>query len=910
MLDSTTAPSFPEPVPPPPDGSPRGAYVPAQKSPDEELDAQSRKSRRDYVPLKEYLNNIADYASRTTNNEHNRARRQKIAKMRKMYLGDQIIGWDSERNIWVNRKKPGDALYIDPVLATFISIIAAQIVKSRPVLKVTARAEEQVDKQEAAKYFEEMLKDARPALHDQHALQRETIFNLLLSGEAYRFTYFDESVEGKGHQKPKFDVKVIKETPLAWKCPVCPAGGELAELATQQNLTHTTPEGVPSPIPTEPIKGQDAVLSDPHPEAGNLPDPNAAQNAETYRCPECDHPRVNLFGGNQFTAAVEAGTEWNQIGDVNVDFADALEMTVLGAKDNISEALVVVRDRLLPRCVLEMMYPEADLPPTSVPEHLRYQQILAGMDTGDAKSASGDNSHTYTGSEAFELLHFQEIWMNPAVYHGYVSPRNEPLRNGAMLEKGDRLARHVARGCYFARVGKTIVELYEQNIKDCWTHAVNSVGEDFHGCGEWDLMPLQEQKNELRSLQFSSIMLDSVRPLLRRSNSGIGEIPNRPGAIIDVKNLESDKPMVGYALDRVPGAGSVPDAYVLEEKLAGAMQQRSGAFSATTDLPDAKLLGTATGISVVAEHAVGRRAPSLALRSQMEVEQAYQIGELRRLYWTEAMYHNLDKRVGGDAGKWFRESDIRRDFVIEVVPESFMPQSDAQKRSDFNSFLEIVLPLANGDPSVMKRIRNRAEELYGRGFDLENYQIEKVEAQIRLERVRQIADFFENESGQAVYDALKMPLAQMVATVLKSAAEFLKLVDAPEINPQTGLAEDNHFESLPLDTFLDRHAEYIEFYNDWLKSSAGRESTSFVRACVRALAVAHREAVAKDRADENALAAAAEVPNMEAEMLAGQMQQEQQLENELAANDAQAAQAMEHQAAAQALGMGEQNDEK
>lgn len=905
---------MPEPVQPPPDGSPRGAYVPARPSPDEQLEQQDQRRRREFVPLKEYLNNIADFASRIAGSDANRERRRKTAKMRSFYLGNQVVQWDAEHNIWRSTKKPGDALYIDPVLATFIDIIAAQIVKSRPVKKVRARAEEQVEKQEAAKYFEEMLKDANPQLHDQHALQRETKMNLLLGGEAYRFTWFDEKVEGKGHLKTKFDLKIIKETPKSWICPECTAGGSLEDLLTKQNLTNNSPEGVPTDNPVEPIKGQDAALQDPNPEANHLPDPNAVQNAETYRCPDCDFPRVRIFGGNQFKAAIENGTEWNQVGDVNVDFADCLEMTVIGAKDNISEALIVMRERLLPRCVLEMLYAAQDLPSTNMPAHLRYQLISAGLENASAdKGWQQDSAHTFTGTEGFEMLHFQELWLAPAVYWGYTSPRTEPLRNGAQLEKGGRLADHCERGIYFARIGKTVVDLYEQSVKDCWTHAVNSVSDSFHGAGEWDLMPLQEQKNELRSLQFVSIMSDSTRPLLIRASSGIGNIPNRPGAQISVQNIEADKPMVGYAIDRVPGAGSIPDAYALDDKLSGNMQQRTGAFSTTTDLPDLKAAGTATGMSILSDQATGRRAPALALRSQMEVEQAYQIGEQRQRYWTEQMYTALDKRVGGDAGKWFRESDIRRDFVIEVVPESYMPQTDAQKKSDFEQFVALVAPMAGGDPAVLKSIRQRGEELFGRGFDLENFQIEKVEAAVRLEVIRQIADYLETQSGAAVMDALGLPIQQQVFVVLKEAARKLKLVDAPEMVEQvdeTGavslVPKPNHYEDLPLDTFLDRHAEYIEFYNDWLKSSAGRESSSFVRACVRSLAAAHREATAKDKADENALIAASEVPNAEAEMLLGAAQQEQQLEQQLTANDATALQQAEHMAAAQALGMGEQ----
>lgn len=845
----------------PPDNLARGSLVPVKAAPDEDR----QKPVRQFLPVKQYLNNIADHAVSIGNNSASRERRRKIAKMRMMYEGDQIIRWDDERQIYVNKKKAGDALYIDPVLATFIDIITAQVAKSRSTLKVLPRAEEKIQKQQAAKYAGEVLSDANKQLVNARSTQREIKYGFLLSGEAYRYTFFDKSVAGRGVERPKFGVKVTRQTPEAWYCPGCSASGLTGEL-----------------------KSKDAPDADPTEEGANLPDEQSTTAKAAARCPECDFPRVSKIGGRTFNATVSSGTEWENVGDANCEFIDPLEMTVVGAGDHIADALVVLRDRLIPRCVLESIYPDKVLPSTSTPNNLRYQQAA-----GEGEGGGGSDNQTFGGGEAFEMLHFQEVWLNHAVYDGYESPQPETLENGQKLDKGEKLLDNASSGLYYARVGKTLVDIYELAVRDCLTHAVNSVTSSFHGAGEWDLMPQQEQKNEIRSMQINGIMLDSFRPLMARSGAiDATKIPNKAGAIIKVNNLGEDKPL-SYALDRVPGGGSIPDAYMLDDKLAGGMQQRSGAFSSTTDLPDAKLLGTATGVATLAEHAVGRRAPMLALRAEMEKEQAYQILELRQKYWRASMYDALDRKVGGDAGRWFRESNIRRDFLVEVVPESFMPQTDAQMAANFDHLMSMMPILAGSDPSILKKMTTRALELFGRGFELDSYQTEKVEAAIRLERVRQIADFFERESGLPVIDNEGNPVEDFINTVLQETAKHTKTVRVQSATQKlTGGTSEQLFH-MPLDVLLDNHGEFIEQYAEWLKSSEGREASLFVRACVRTLIQRHKEAILEDTIEQKTEANLAQIPDQQAQMVANQTAHEQQLSNQLEAGDAQANQALE-----------------
>ena len=239
-----------------------------------------------------------------------------------------------------------------------------------------------------------------------------------------------------------------------------------------------------------------------------------------------------------------------------------------------------------------------------------------------------------------------------------------------------------------------------------------------------------------------------------------------PNGIIPVSNIP-DQARLENAVARVQPGQSVSGAYQLDQTIGQSMQYRTGANTLESGAPD--LVGrnkTATAVNAAMTQSEGRRGPMLQLRAEMERDQAYQILQLRKDNWPEQMYESLDKKVGGDAGKWFRESVIRRDFKISVIPESWWPQTAEQRKEDLGSLFAVADPQ---NPQIRKALWNRATELYGRGLDLNSYQSDKIEARIRLERLRQVGEFLEKQSGVPVYDQSGDPVVSMVVLVLEKS---------------------------------------------------------------------------------------------------------------------------------------------
>ncbi len=765
--------------------------------PSPEVSASVENEALRFVDFKQYLIKTATTIE-SINADAELERLRLIVKMRKFYSGHQVGYVSKVDNRWVDKKKRGDALYIDPVLASFIDINVSQIVKSRPTIKVTARSAERVDKEQSALYAEELLKDAQQNLFTADFLQREAKIGLQLSGEAYRITWFDQNVKGTEVRVPVTERRSVVPQSGMWSCPACEASGDVDEV----------------------IKGQFA--------------------ANTFTCPKCGYWKVDQMAAEPFETAVIIGYQDVPAGDVRCESPDPLEMKVIGESD-IAYALAVTRDRLIMRGLLESLHKNVKIPSTStVPLKLKYLRDLK-LDSPQA-GLRGDAVESSQGGEQFELLHYKEVWLDVAAYGGYTFQKDTRLpemskpesertlvKAGTKLEDVTNDRGNYRDGAYYVKVGDEILDIYPCDKKKHLVHCVNSIGEGFHGLGEWDLLPLQEQKNTLRSLMFAKEKFDALSPTLVRSAwidpQKLAQARSAPNAIIPVNNIPDEAPLERAAARLQPG-NAVTGAYQLDEIIGQSMQYRTGASTLETGAPD--MIGknrTATAVSAAMTQSEGRRGPMLQLRAEMERQQAYQILTLRKENWPEQMYEALDKKIGGDAGKWFRQSEVYRDFKIEIVPESWWPQTAEQRKDDLAALYAVADP-TNGQ--VRKALWARATELHGRGLDLNAYQSDKIEARIRLERMRQVAEFIEKGSGVPVYDPSGAPVDSMVLLAIEKARLIPEL---PVVDAQG--------EPICTNPILDRHDEYIESYSTWLLTSEGRSTSAFVRAVIARVIVKH-----------------------------------------------------------------------
>lgn len=867
-------------VAPNPDGGNRGELVPVDKSEPKDRSSDALRDNEEFIRELNRLASYVDAQGQQSKLEH----RRKTVKLRNQICGN-YLGFVDDTGKWIDKSDDADGLYYDPETATYVDVLVASIVKSRPVMRARAKQEEKIDKRETAKVAQIIL-DSSKENGGAKKTQKEVKLNLIAAGETYRYTYFNPEKQGHGFDETVYQPFIVGANETIWYCPLCNHNGKVSRAAQEEPVTEALIETGEAVEMENSAEQRFAAALESVEEAGK--EPEAEQIPDS--CPNCEFSNLKSFQRKSLNLKLKRGTNYKNIGDVESEFVDPLEMTVFGECDSIADALAVQRNRTLPRCVLEDVFEDAELPTIKIPYYLR-KNSDAG--TGELGNSEG------TGGREFEPLHFQETWLSPAVYSRKKFPQDTRLKNGAVIRKGTRWRDAFPHGLYFARVGEKVVNDYGQAIGDCWSHSVNSVSEGFHGIGEWDLSAMQDQLNEVSSMKMNSLLYDSTSPLVVRSKylQG-GQLKNKFGLIIPVGDdypLEHD---INNIARRVPTSPGIPEAYSLAEDLRSRMVNRTGAMTSQSGgMADMQAVSkTATGYQLWYEHTLGRRAPMLALRAEMEVEQAYQILELKQKYWCAAMLEFAEKETGAEAVKWFLNCDIRRDIVIEIVPDSWMPQTETQKKVEFREFLEIIAPLIEAKPEIVDGILSKVSDLY-RSFDLTEHQSDTTEAQIRIERIFEIAEFVEKSAERMqIPSALPeqnpqtgtfalVPNPYLINAVMNNAAQVLKIVHA----------ENDSFKSYPVDLMFDDHAEFEKVYTKYLKTGEGRRASGFVRACVNHLAIAHRKASFELLREIKRLGLAAEEPQMQAEQVMANAAHQQQLSE----NEDVHAQALEQQGEAQ-----------
>jgi hypothetical protein len=810
---------------PPPPGLTHGELVPVNEG-----DAQARideTKTRQFVDLEQYLNNLDRRVNQITG-ESGIERQRLITKMRRFYQGDFFIRFN-RNNVVEHKKKQSDALYADPVLSAFIDTNVSTRLKSKPSLNFSAKSEDRVDKEEAASYAKQLYEDAAQNIFTAQVRERENK-DLELTGDSFCVLYFDPQAKGTEIKVPTTEKRMIKPSFNSYYCPEC---GKMEKVG----------------------------------------------ESEQVFCGGCGNTDIVLQGAESFEAEVETGFKMVPAGDVRAMFPDPIAVKVIGSKGKIADALVVCWDALVLRGVLEAYYPNQIF-------NRGGDYSSAVQQQEETRRLTSDDTKERVGGEQFEPLEVKRRWLSPLLYGGYTFPKETKLPNGKAIEAGTKMSDLYPDGVFYCLQGGKLIDIYPQTIASTWSHTPNLTSEGFHGLGSWDLIPLQEMVNELVSLQFAIEMYDSLSPTLYRAGKLPKKIPNKPGVQIPVSNLD-DGQNLNTVMARVQSGGGTSQAAALREQIAGSMQQRYGSWSASgSGAPDIKAASTATGAAIIQENAMGRMAPSLALQAETEVERAYQILELRQQNWPEQMYEKFDCKVGGDAGRWFRECNVRRDIRIEVVPESYYPQTQGRMRAEFGEYLSIAtnLGLIQRDPKIAEALLKRAGELYGRGIELEQYQNDRVEARIRLDRMRQVGSFL--ESKVPVYDGNGQPIKQAVDLALRKS----NLI--PE---EPGAA---------VNTALDRHAEYIENYSAALLTSEGRSFSPFVRAEISKCIELHRQAEVKQAQYLKTLRNEAMIPDKQAEVASRAIDANQQMQ--LQEGQAEQAQQQAQQAAEMQSQQGQQ----
>ncbi len=736
-----------------------------------------------------YLNKIADdFYSRDRENEDRKRQKRRTKRLRRYMTADHN-GTITEGGDWNDLTDTGDEYFADPKLNTYLATIKPELLQAKTRFLVKPKQSNEIKYRRVADFLRENFELWLANASSINKRQREIMWNLLPAGDSYRYLFLNEKKLARMIEKPVAVKKEVKATTGgSWACPICAASGMLSDL-------------------------------------------DMKEESESVICPQCQFEQVKV--NPRITQSFEDVTETEDVPMFDLDFEvpDANEMTVIWTSDEIDEALAVIWTKDMPRCLIQDAFPGKKIPKGNTDTDTN--------DTPDYLSGNDDDKmETNT-----EMVRVQRIWLNRSVYQSAKTTKDEQIAVGEGEEKtlkvpaGSTILKEVFKeGLYFIRAGeKTILQTYEQSIADVWTHSVNEIGHNGYGTGEWEMLELQFQKNEARTNRMQKLLLDSFEPTIERGGF-IDSMPNQPGARIVVNDAPTDMSLDNI-VSRVPAATFPAEATEMERQIDGDMQARLGAMSTgAADLPDMNAVkGTASGYRQYQNHTMERRRPLLQMMAEnLDAKLFYQYWKAFRDYQSPAAAESYFDNYPKEVVEWFFEMDVRRDFEVTVVPNSFMPKTTEQKQMEFQNKYALLLPLYQADPEKAELLEKEINALYG-GESQDEQNEEQTEAQLRLDRVIEAAEAIEKgrtNLGLGVTDANGFVSLQLVHTALAQATKLCKTLQTPA----------DPFPDKPIDVLLDEHEQIIDVYQDYLRSATGRQLSQFTRTVIKALIVVHSQA--------------------------------------------------------------------
>lgn len=736
--------------------------------PPEEQKRKREERRRNYSPLLDYLRKTCDAIDSTDKSERLEIYRTQV-KSHCFYAGRQI-GYVDTYGAWVTSSRPEDQIYIDPQYQSHVDTALVEVARSRTELNCDPVIEDEPALKEAAEYARDRLDDIRKRKMSAAFSLREALF-LILSGTAIRYTYFSTDVEGEVEQVAVTEQREVAATSTE-VCYYC--SGPLQQGAVRE----------------------DGYLNHP--------------------CPHCQGNKGRIVSSPAVKANVVTGWQEVPAGEVVVESVDPAEINVSLHARTVAESPYLHRRRLVMRALLEEKF-ETEIPSTGITdERLKLQRELEG-DPARAGSWVGTNDNhdnhdnpdrngsreTFTGGEQFELVEFDQFWLDPCLYRQYVLPQDAELIIGIKINAGERLIDKFPDGLLIQKVGKKILDLRNESKNKHWSGCPFRIRPtSFYGGGFEHLIPLQEQANTLRSLQFVDVHYNSIRREFINTQTGVtaGDLSNNPEDAVEVDSLDPQYGLANAYMS-ISGQTSLSHTMPLAQEIRGDMQNAAGTFSSTGGAADLKMMGTATGAAIMREMQTNRYSPSLWLRAEMDAEQGYQLLELEQKNWSRERFERMKGKYGERAVETFRQINLRAYIRIEPVPGSWMPQSDVQRVANTEAYVAMLM---NTRQAVPDEVLALAADAYRVPFQAADYSAaERIVAE-NVEKFSAIAAFLESQG-------------------------YADPTYAQVVYEQSGCSPN---------VWLDNFDALREEYKDWHLSDQGRKASPLLKATID-LAVEH-----------------------------------------------------------------------
>jgi hypothetical protein len=685
--------------------------------------------------------------------------------------------------------------------------------------------------------------------------QRQTeLMNMLLYGNYFRLVYYSTDVLGGVARIPLTKTVTVKPAPDSYYCPDCDTSGSAEGLHTGEGVTQ--------------------------PDDGSVSDGTGLDTEDPQMpCLNCGSPNTQITQVPSFQSEVPTGDYQEiKVGDIFTEVVNPMEVHVHLHARNIRQTPYIHRERDVMRCTLKSKFPNASLKSSAgrdsngnpVNAMMRQLESSAGNLTGFEAS----RSTPVDAGSPFEMLSFEQLWLDPAVYADYVTPKDFQTSLGDFFPMGTRLSDVAPSGLYVARVGDEILDLREEDKNLHWSHGVfDLIPSRFFGDGLEDMVELQRQLNEVISLRFENMMANAApatifNPLKIDANQFSG----KPREMSPLQNATPDDDIRKFVM-RLDGAGLDRENFAAEENYKKDMQVLSGAFSVMSGMPDVDV-HTATGMQIVRDAAVSALGPALAIRAGVDVEWSNQVLKLAQKHWTEERFIPFQGKYDASCGTWFSAADVDADFEITAEAGSWMPRTEMETRANLAGFVSpesTGLPLGFLNPQVPADIRQFAAEQYRIPVGLDSDRVQARIAQVRIEKLISMEKLLVQNGliapdmpapveADPITDAQNLAGSQQPAQAAPQVEPDSNVPapdappadsPAPEASPATTQPAPQPIQTpfsalaatisqqIPVKVLVDEHEVFIKFYRDWLTTNDGQAASPLVQHVVEMLIARH-----------------------------------------------------------------------
>lgn len=705
------------------------------------------------------------------------------------YFDNKQYGYVDDQLAWQDFvKDDGEITYTDNAYQYYVQTALTELMRSKPELSFSHVSDSR-NGELIAKVAEMRYRTYRKTIFDSTKLAQEKL-SMLLNGIAARYTYFDKSE--RGEKVPVFGEGQASGSTIS----VC------------------------------------AMCQTPKQDEGECP-----------RCGGTDVATLSSEGGE---FKVITGYEDTMCGHNEWVSVDPLGLTFYLNASTVKESPYIHWKQAVLTEILRAQFPDI-----KITEGLSSPELKDQFDSASASPLGNISAGSDSG-----LSEWTQCWWDVALYGQYKSTQPIRLRSGVVIPPNLELGKVFPKGIYVAFQGDVVVDVWPEDRCDKWTIApyVTRPG-TMIGAGTTVAIGNQDIKNDLRNLHMASIMRDAFRKEFVNMQYIEGEsIPNSPTERAVVTGLATNQRIVGNVIDALPPSPLSPDAYNLEDRIDQSMQSQIGAFSATgAGSPDLKAVqDTASGFLAYREMAVGRYGPMLSVAADaLDKAQAYQFLVNDQKNLTDKQWEQVRGEYGAEAVKMFRQCDLRKELLIEVVSDSYLPTSTAQKQGQVRAFgqtlMEMQIPPNSELGAYIGAQFHIPEHLVG-------FNSQYNTARSQIEVFAQVAEMITEQFGDVATPNLQDPKTLQLAQVV--------------------LQESNE----PFNPELDDGVAMIEALKDWWATDAGRDASNLLKATVSLRVREIKAGGAQAMADEQALAMAAQAPQMQTE-------QEQAAQQEASANE-------------------------